>query len=542
MLDRLIINATLHTLDEALDEAQAATRPTPSVIAIHRDRIVAVGGDEVRALASTRTQIDDLDGATMLPGLIDAHIHWEGTALSLREVDLFEVPTLAEAVRRVAAAVPSVRQEGWLLGRGWAQAIWPGGDFPTAADLDAVTGGIPAMLRARSGHAVWVNSAALRVAGLSEGTPDPKGGLIQRDAHGKPTGILFEEAISLVARHLPIPTGAEIASAMEAAQVLAWRSGLTGIHDYDGPSAFEAMQLLLERGRLGVRVVKNINDPFIHHAHGLRLRSGFGNDWLRIGGLKIFADGALGTRTAWMIAPYEGEPGNVGVVVTDPEEMAALVSEASQQGMAATIHAIGDKAVHEVLNVYAAVRREERERGIHPSERRHRIEHVQVIHPEDVRRLAELDLIASMQPIHATSDYPMADKYWGGRNRYAYNPRVQLDSGARVAFGSDSPVEVFDPFKGIHAAVTRQRPDGSPGPEGWYPDARLTVDEAIRGYTLGAAYAGGMEDRQGRIAPGYLADLIALDRDPYTCPPDDLLKVSVVGTMVGGVWQHYALR
>jgi hypothetical protein len=538
MLDRLIVNATLYPPGGSgdLPVIGAAT------LGIHRDRLVAVGGSEVRALASPRTQIDDVQGAVVLPGLIDAHIHWEATALSLREVDLFDVPSRDEAVRRVGAALPNVRAGGWLLGRGWAQAAWEGGAFPTAADLDAVTGATPTVLRARSGHGIWVNSAVLKLAGITASTPDPQGGQIQRGADGEATGILFEEAIKLVEPHNPRLTAAELASAMEQAQVLAWRAGLTGLHDFDQPSAFEAMQLLLERGRLGLRIVKQINDPFIHHAHGLRLRSGFGNDWLRIGGLKIFADGALGTRTAWMIAPYEGEPENTGIVVTDPETMVELVSEASKQGIASTIHAIGDKAIHEVLNVFEQVRREEHERGVHPSERHHRIEHVQVIHPDDVHRLAALDIIASMQPIHATADYLMADRYWGVRSAWSYNPRAQIDAGARVAFGSDSPVEPFEPFKGIHAAVTRRRADGSPGADGWYPDARLSVAEAIDGYTSGAAYAGGMDDRQGRLAPGYLADLIVVDRDPFTCPPDDLLKVQVLGTMVGGVWQHYMLR
>jgi predicted amidohydrolase YtcJ len=242
-----------------------------------------------------------------------------------------------------------------------------------------------------------------------------------------------------------------------------------------------------------------------------------------------------------MIEPYDGEPENYGIVVTDKEEMAELVSRASAAGLPSTIHAIGDRAVHDVLDVYEHARREEAARGEPRSARRHRIEHVQLIHPDDVHRLAELDLIASMQPIHATSDYPMADRYWGIRALYSYNPRLQLDRGAVVAFGSDAPYDTMGPLKGIHAAVTRQRADGSPGKDGWNPTARLTVDEALRGFTMGPAYAAGMEDRLGKLMPGYLADLVVLDRDLYAIPPSELLDVRVLATMVGGVWQYGGL-
>ena len=402
----------------------------------------------------------------------------------------------------------------------------------------------PIYLSARSGHAAWVNSAALRRAQITDSTPDPDGGVIQRDSSGKATGILFETAMTLVADVIPKPTAAELADLMAEAQTLAWQVGLTGLHDFDDQSAFEAMQVLHEQGRLGLRIVKQINKAFLNYALGLRMRWGFGDDWLRIGALKLFADGALGSRTASMIDPYEGEPDgappNRGIIVIEKEEMIALVGAASRAGLPTTIHAIGDRAVHDVLDVFETVRREEMEQNLLRSARRHRIEHVQLIHPDDVARLAELDIIASMQPIHATADYLMADRYWGKRSRLAYNPREQLDRGVRVAFGSDTPVEPFDPLKGIHAAVTRRRPDGSPGAEGWYPEARLTVDEAVRGYTQGPAYAAGMEDRLGILAPEYLADLTILDRDLYTVDPDELLKVKVIGTMVGGMWRSGA--
>jgi hypothetical protein len=325
---------------------------------------------------------------------------------------------------------------------------------------------------------------------------------------------------------------------MSEAQSLAWAAGLTGLHDYDNPSCMVALQRLREQDRLGLRVVKQINAPWINHAHELGIRSGFGDDWLRIGSLKIFADGALGPRTAHMIEPFENEPDNYGIVVTDKEEMFDLVRRASAAGMSSAIHAIGDRAVHDVLDVFEAVRAEEAAQNIPRPVRRHRIEHVQLIHPHDAHRLGALDVIASMQPIHATSDWEMAERHWGARARWSYNWRAQIEAGARLAFGSDSPVEPFEPFKGIFAAVTRRRPDGSPGPDGWFPGGRLDVDTALRGFTQGPAYAAGMEHDLGTLAPGFLADLLVLDRDPYLIAPDDLLAVQVVGTMIDGQWKH----
>jgi predicted amidohydrolase YtcJ len=336
---------------------------------------------------------------------------------------------------------------------------------------------------------------------------------------------------------VPHPTPEQVAPWMAEAQTLAWQAGLTGIHDYDNPDCLVTLQLLRERGELGLRVVKQINVPWIEHAHELGIHSGFGDEWLRFGSLKIFADGALGPRTALMIEPYEGEPDNTGITVTDKEEMVELISRASAAGMSSAVHAIGDKAVHDVLDVYQAVRQEEAARGIPRSARRHRIEHVQLIHPDDAHRLGELGIIASMQPIHATSDWEMADRYWGARARWSYNWRVQIEAGARLVFGSDAPVEPFEPLKGIFAAVTRRRPDGVPGPDGWYPDGRLDMQTALLGFTQGPAYAAGMEHDLGQLAPGFLADLLVLDRDLFTIAPDEILDTQVLGTLIGGDWR-----
>ena len=533
MIERLLINANIRTLDPA--------HPRATALALYRERIVAVGDDSLRDLAGPDTAIDDLEGRTVLPGLTDAHIHWSWTARGMQDVDLFNTSDRAEAVRRVGARAEVTPPGQWITGQGWAQADWPDRAFPTAADLDAVTPNNPVYLSARSGHAAWVNSAALRLAGITAATPDPSGGAIQRDAAGAPTGVLLEDPAMMLVHHLvPVPSPEQLADWMLVAQEQAWQVGLTGLHDFDDPDCMAALQVMRERGQLGLRVVKHINRDWVAHAHALGLRAGFGDDWIRIGALKLFADGALGPRTGLMFAPYEGEPENTGIAVTDKEEMAELVLRATAAGLPSAIHAIGDKAVHDVLDVFALARQEEARLGIARPARRHRIEHVQIIHPDDIPRLAELSVVASMQPIHATSDYPMADRYWGRRARWSYNWRVQIEAGAMLAFGSDSPVETFDPRQGVYAALTRRRADGSPGPDGWYPEGRLVLDEALRAYTFGPAYAAGLEDRLGRLAPGYLADLIVLDRDWYTVPPEEILQTAVVGTMVGGAWKRRA--
>jgi predicted amidohydrolase YtcJ len=534
MIERILINGSIYT--------QSITMPRATALAISQGRIVAVGSDDdILALATSGTVKQNLEGKAVIPGLTDAHIHWQWTARALQEVDVFEVPNKHVAVQRVADRATTTTPGQWITGHGWAQAYWPDLAFPSVADLDAVTPANPVYLRAKSGHAAWVNSRALEIAGITADTPDPEGGQIGRDEHGQPNGLLFETAMGLVSSRIPSPTLDQIADQMAQSQKVALASGLTGFHDFDGPECMRALQVLRERGDLHLRVLKNVNKEWIHHALELGVRRGFGDDWIRIGALKIFADGALGPLTALMIEPYEGQPQNFGIAVTEEDEMRELVSKASAAGLPSTIHAIGDCAVRRVLDVYEHVRKEEAARGEAPSTHRHRIEHVQVIHPQDKHRLAELNLIASMQPLHATSDYEMADRYWGARCDLAYNARLQIDQGVVVAFGSDSPIDPFPPLGGIYAAVTRRRPDGTPGEDGWYPELRLTMAEALYGFTIGPAYAAGMDDRLGRLAPGYLADLVVLDRDLFAISPDEILDVEVVATMVGGEWRFGGL-
>jgi predicted amidohydrolase YtcJ len=306
------------------------------------------------------------------------------------------------------------------------------------------------------------------------------------------------------------------------------------VHDFDRADSFAALQTLHKGGELKLRVLKSLPVEILEQAVEVGLRSGFGDDLLRIGGIKVFADGALGPHTAAMFEPYIGEPDNRGMLFLDGEELFEIGRKAASGGLSLAVHAIGDKANHEVLNGFKQLRKFEADEGL--PHLRHRIEHVQLLHPDDLGKLADFGIIASMQPIHATSDMLMADTSWGDRSRYGYAWRTLLDKGIRMVFGSDAPVDSPNPFLGIHAAVSRRRVDGSPGPEGWYPEQRITGEEALHGYTTGPAYAAGMEDRLGKLAPGCLADLIVLDSDPFTCPPEALRGIKPKATMVGGDW------
>jgi predicted amidohydrolase YtcJ len=519
---KLYYNARIHTLDPA--------KPLASTLLVDHGEVLAAGDEELVAdFAGTGSQ--DLGGRVVLPGLTDAHLHLHNYALGLQKVDC-ETATLQECLQRVEARARTTRPGEWVLGHGWNQNVW--GGWPSAADLDRIAPERPVYLTAKSLHAAWANSAALKLAGITATTPDPRDGVIQRDERGDPTGILLESAVALVADLIPQPDTAGLADAIEKAQPTLWKMGLTGVHDFDRRESFMALQKLHSEGRLHLRVTKSIPLELLEQACELGLRTGFGDDWLRIGHVKAFMDGALGPRTAAMFEPYDGEPENRGILNMDGEQLFEHGRRAAEVGLGMAVHAIGDRANHEVLAAYEHLRAFETENGL--PHLRHRIEHVQVLHRDDVPRLAQLDVIASMQPIHATSDMLMADKYWGARSAYAYASRSQLEAGAHVAFGSDAPVESPNPFWGIHAAVTRRRADGSPGPQGWHPEQRLSVQEALEGFTLGPAYAAYAEDRRGRLAPGFLADLVVLEKDPFECDPAEVKDLQSSATMVGGEW------
>ena len=532
----LLYNARIHTLD--------TSRPVASAIVIEHGRILAVGDTESLLAEFDQAKKQDMGGRVILPGLTDAHLHLEHYALSLQKIDC-ETDTLDECLRRVQERVRAAQPGEWILGHGWNQNNWfpsphgrrvrgEGGYWPSAADLDKISPDNPVYLTAKSLHAAWANSLALKMAGVTSASQDPVKGQLRRDEHGRLTGILLETAMELVSKAIPAPSLETIVEMIDAAQPTLWRMGLTGVHDFDRRNCFMALQQLHANGKLKLHVTKSIPLESLADAVGLGLRTGFGDDMLRIGPAKIFMDGALGPRTAAMFQPYLDEPENRGILNMDAEELFETGRQAVEVGISLAVHAIGDRANHEVLDAYEQLRRFERDRDLPPL--RHRIEHVQLLHPDDAGRLADLGVIASMQPIHATSDMLMADQYWGERAALSYAWQTQAGHGAKLALGSDAPVESPNPFWGLHAAVTRQRADGSPGKDGWYPEQRLSMQQAIEGYTLGPAHAAETEDRLGKLAPGYLADLIVLEHDPFEVSPADLLEMASLGTMIGGEW------
>jgi hypothetical protein len=525
----ILHNARIHTLFPPQTKADAlAIQPAPE----SAGRVVALGDLHILQQEFPHARVEDLQGRVVLPGLTDAHVHFRQYSLGLHSLDC-DTATRAECLARVRAAAAAAEPGAWIRGHGWRQNGWPEG-FGDAAILDLAAPRNPVYLSAASMHAAWANSAALRAANIFAQTPDPPNGHIQRDAHGQATGILFEAAMQLVAEAIPQNTLEEDVAAMLAAQTKLWSYGLTGLHDFDRARSFRALQTMREQGELKLRVLKNIPVESLDQAIEIGLRSGFGDDLLRLGAIKVFADGALGPRTAAMFEPYSGEPENRGMLFVDREQLLEWGQKAALGGLGMTVHAIGDRAVHEALNAFEQLRAFERQNGL-PA-RRHRIEHVQVQHRDDLKRLGQLQLVASMQPLHATADMLAAEKYWGERTQYSYGWRTQLEAGAVLAFGSDAPVESPNPFLGLHAAVTRRRADGSPGPQGWLPDQRLSLAEALAAFSSGAAYAAGMEQRLGRLAPGYLADLIVLEQDPFEIEPHELRHVEPVATMVGGSW------
>ena len=493
-----------------------------SALAIENGRILAVGNDvELLAGFGSHARLQNMEGKTIWPGLIDAHLHLEHYALNLQHVDC-ETPTLAGCLEAVKEKAHKVRPGDWILGHGWNQNDWPEG-FGNASQLDAVAPDNPVYLTSKSLHSALTNSSGLALAQIANDTPDPEGGVIQRDENGRPTCILFESAVQLCEKVIPAPNPLQVKEALRIAQDNLLSIGVTCVHDFDTSRCFKALQMLHQEGLLNLRVVKGVPLDDLPHAIGLGLRSGFGDDHLTIGSVKLFADGALGPRTAAMLETYIGETDYSGILMLDAEQILDYGVQAVENGLSLAINAIGDRANHEVLNAYAQLRNFEAQHRLPAL--RHRIEHVQLLHPADQARLSQLHIIASMQPVHATSDMHMADRHWGNRCKDAYAWRTILQNHATLAFGSDAPVKSPNPFWGLHAAVTRCRRDGSSDPQWWYPEQRILLVEALQAYTSGAAYAGGMEDRIGKLTPGYFADLIVLNEDPFKVSSEVLFDI-----------------
>jgi predicted amidohydrolase YtcJ len=518
----VIENARIYTMDSVAPQAEA--------IAIASGRIVAVGtraempsGEGVRRV--------DAGGRAVIPGLIDAHIHFLDYARSLMRVNLDGVTSKERALEMVAERVGQAGPGKWVRGGGWNNNLWSPPHFPTRADLDRIAPRNPVYLDRKDLHSAWVNTLALERAGVTRDTPDPPGAVIGRDEGGEPNGMLYESASRLV-REVVEEEMEGAAAVMGNAFSALLAVGLVGSHNPEGPEAFSTLQDLDAAGELPMRIVHLLPYYRLQEAIGLGLRTGFGSERLRVGPVKIFSDGALGSKTAQMLEPYEGYPDDRGISTIPQEELDRAVREASAAGIPCAIHAIGDAANRRVLDAF------ERARGVGPLPGPHRIEHAQLLHPADIPRFAALGVVASMQPIHATSDMHAADRLWGERSRYGYAWRSLLQTGAALAFGSDAPVETPNPFAGIHAAVTRQDEHDNP-PGGWYPEERITVEEAVRAYTEAAAQSAPyLPGVTGRLEVGAVADLLVLDRDIFTVDPSEIKSALPLVTMVGGEALH----
>jgi predicted amidohydrolase YtcJ len=500
-------------------------------------RLLAVGDAKALSLQYPDAERVDAGKATVVPGLIDAHGHFRELALSLMSADLVGARDKAEVVARLRAFEKNLGDGDWLRGSGWDQNDWPDKAFPTVADLDAAFPTRPVFLERVDGHAAWVNSAALREAA---GHPETKamleggeveGGRVVRDAAGKPTGILVDNAKDVVSDLLPKPDREDMVRALgdAARQVLA--DGMTGVHEMGVSRETLALyRELADEGRLPLRIDAYANGDggalADLCAHGAYRHPG---GHLKMAGVKLFIDGALGSRGAALLADYSDEPGNRGLLVTGPEEYEATVRKAKQCHLQVATHAIGDRGNHIVLDTYERVLGDDAKTG-----HRWRIEHAQIVSPEDIPRFAKLGVIASMQPTHATSDMPWAEERLGKERLFgAYAWQRFLASGAHLALGSDFPVESPDPRLGLYAAVTRQDRDGQP-PGGWLPEQRLSVSEALRGFTADAAYAGFDENEVGKLAPGLRADFVVLGSDPLAVPAAQLDDLVVESTWVDG--------
>jgi len=457
---------------------------TPEVAAFD-GRIIAVG-PKARAAAGRRAEVVRLRG-TVWPGLIDSHIHLEGLADRKLGVDLTGSSDLADCLARVKAWAKPLQKDAWVVGGGWYNDVWPQRAFPSRQHLDEAAGGRPVFLQRKDGHSAWVSSEALRLAGVDAATEDPPGGTIDRVRRGQPTGILRETAIDLVARVLPAPTDADFDSGLSAVLGELANLGLTSVHSMDTARCLSALQRLIARGPLPVRVVYNLPLADLAHAERIGVRSGWGGPWLRIWGVKAFLDGSLGSRTAEML---DGS-GTVRLQQADLEEMLRRCANAE---LNVCLHAIGDGAVRRALDALASHRNAWRDW-------RPRLEHAQCVNPKDATRMAKLGVIASMQPIHAVSDRDLADALWPSVTSHSYAWRMLERAGVRLAFGSDAPVETPDPLAGMEAATSWRREAR------WHPELALTRAAALRAYTSGAAYAAGMEGDAGALRPGKLCDI-----------------------------------
>lgn len=480
-------------------------------------RIEAVGtASGLARLVPSGTREYSLPDGWVTPGFVDSHTHFALWAVGRSQVQLAGAASLEDALTRVRQVAPV---DGWVVGQGWDANGWD--NRPTRWHLDPIHRG-PVFLQSLDVHAAWVNSSALAAAGIERNTPDPYGGVIVRDASGEPTGLLLERAVDLVRPLVPVPRADQLSAALLAAQAEAHRLGITGIHNVENHHAYHAFRSLERQDLLRLRVLFHHPVSDLPRLVAAGIRSGAGGPWLTEGGVKMFLDGSLGSRTAWMLQPYEGTRDR-GMPISEEASVRAAMTLAADNGLASVVHAIGDAAVRRALDLMEP---------LPPAAIRHRIEHCQCVHPSDLGRASGRGIVLSMQPAHILTDIPLADRHWGMRGRGAYAFRTLLAQGSLLAFGSDTPVASIDPREGVYAAMERRQSDDAPR---WYEDQRLDLDTVVRAYTAGPALAAGVAATRGTLAPGSDADLVVWQQD-RDAPPSGagFREARVALTVVGG--------
>ena len=531
----VVTNARIHTVD--------SLRPTAEAMVVTGARVTYVGTrDSAMRLVRRGTRVVDAGGATIVPGITDAHAHLLGLGLSLRTVDLVGTRSYDEVIARIAARAKTMPAGAWVIGRGWDQNDWPDTHFPTQETLSSAVPSHPVFVIRVDGHAGLANARALRIAGVTAATRDPAGGRLERDASGAPTGVLVDNAMSLVGSRVPPPSAAERRAMVLAAVKEANRWGLTGIHDAGvNRQTIDTYEQLARAGRFTLRdyvMVSGDSATLAHYfARGPQSALYGGRLWIRA--VKVYMDGALGSRGASMLAPYSDDTTNSGLLISSRDLIDRIATAALAHGFQVNAHAIGDRANHEVLDAFEAALRNTP--GV---DHRFRVEHAQVISPFDIPRFAALGVIPSMQSSHQTSDMYWAEQRVGPeRVKGAYAWRSLLATGVILPNGSDFPVEAVNPLISFHSAVSRQDAKNFP-PGGWYPDQKMTREEALKSMTLWPAMAGFQERDLGTLAPGKYADFVILDQDIMTVPDERILDTKVVATYLGGraVYQAPAAR
>ncbi len=517
----ILINGKIYTLNKNQTQAQALT--------ISGSKILAVGkNEEIRSLRNKKFEIIDLKGKTVLPGFVDCHTHFLYFASTLNTLDIRIVKTLDSLKSRIKEKLKNLKKGELLFIKGWDKNIFKEQSFFNKKTLDQISGENPIAIYSKDQHTFWVNSLTLKLTRVTQRMNSYPEKQIGKDPKtGELTGIIRENACELILDLIKKSDREKIKRRFKNAVKIAHQNGLVGIHEMGFEDAFHHYQNLLSDEKLDLRVFTTIPQSQLDSTASLGLKTGFGNQYLRFGGVKLYADGSLGSQTALTFKPYIGSKDNFGIETLTEKELTSLVGKANNRGINATIHAIGDRAVHQALNALQKSGKKTL---------RNRIEHIQLIQPEDLRRFVQLNIIASVQPIHATSDQEMAEKYWGKRCKLAYPYNSLLKNKARVVFGSDMPIENLSPLKGIYAAVARKREKDKKG--SWHPEQRVSVFEAVYAYTLGAAYASFEEKVKGSIQAGKLADLVILSEDIFRIPPDKIPQIRVLATIFDGKIVH----